>query len=98
MLRRAPGSAAPNMLDAAPSTNATTTIAQNATPPPARNAANVPSATARTASEAIMSGLRRQRSAATPAMSEKNAYGASRAKPTRPALAGECVTASVSSG
>jgi hypothetical protein len=85
-------------VEAAPSTAATTRIAQNVTSPATSASANAPIATTRTASAAIMSRLRLQRSAASPAMSEKNAYGATRAKPTRPAFAGECVTASVSSG
>ena len=46
-------------------------------------------ATARTPSAAIISRLRFQRSAATPAGRAKTAYGRSPAKPTMPACAGE---------
>lgn len=42
--------------------------------------------------------LRFQRSAATPASRLRSACGSIRAKPTTPAFAGDCVTASVNSG
>ena len=55
-------------------------------------------ASARTPSAAIIIRLRFQRSAAMPAGSAKSASGISRANETMPAFAGECVSASTSSG
>ena len=87
-----------NTVAAVPSTRATATIAQNWISPVATIAAKAPMATTRTTSEPIIRRLRLQRSAATPAASEKSPNGARRANVTSPAFAGEPVTASVSSG
>ena len=61
-------------------------------------AARLPIASTRTPSATIISRLRLQRSAANPAGSAKSTDGRLRANATMPALAGECVIASTSSG
>jgi hypothetical protein len=61
-------------------------------------AARQPIATTRTPSAAIISRLRFQRSAATPAGSANTAEGRVRANATMPAFAADPVTASTSSG
>ena len=96
--RSAPACAAEKSADAAPSTNATTGICQKTASPARIVAARLPIARTRTASAAIISALRFQRSAAAPASRPKSAYGTTRAKPTIPAFAGEWVSASTSSG
>jgi len=57
-----------------------------------------PTAKTRAASAAIIRRLRSRRSASTPAARLKRTTGRNCANETRPALAGECVSASVSSG
>jgi len=52
----------------------------------------------RTASLVTMTRLRGARSASTPAPKPKIAHGTTPAKPTTPARAGECVSASTSNG
>lgn len=81
-----------------PSTKATSGIAQKAIRCSRIVAARLPIASTRTPSAAIISRLRFQRSAATPAGSAKSAQGRVRANETIPAFAADPVTASTSSG
>ena len=82
----------------APSTNATIAICANEMFPRAIVTTMLAIRNTRTTSPAIISRLRGNRSAATPAANPKSAHGRMRAKPTMPAFAGECVTASTSKG
>ena len=77
---------------------ATATISANGTVPIARATGSDASATALTASLAIIRCLRLTRSASAPAGSASAATGTLKAKPTIPALAGDPVTASTSRG
>src|SRR6266498_3720488 len=77
----------------APSTKATTGISTNGRWPLAAATPSVASATTRTTSETIISHFRFTRSTTTPAGSAKSTQGTSRANPTRPAFAGEFVSA-----
>ena len=96
--RNAPVWAATKKVAPVPSTKATSATCQNATWSSRIVAARLASATARTPSATIISHLRFQRSAATPASSVNSAKGISRANATTPAFAGEWVTTRTSSG
>ena len=96
--RRAPARAAVKSAEPPPSTKATSAIAQKTAPPARIATMRAAIAATRTPSAAIISHLRFQRSAASPAGSASSAMGRPRAKATRPAFAAEPVTASTSSG
>jgi hypothetical protein len=81
-----------------PSTNATSAIGTTDTWWTATATTSADTATIRTPSAAIMIRLRLNRSATTPATTPKSAQGTMRAKPTMPACAAECETASTSRG
>ena len=80
-----------------PSTKATTGTSTKDAWPEATAAPRLPSAHTRTMSDPIISRRRFHRSTATPKGSAKSAHGTSRAKPVRPAFAGECVSDRTSS-
>ena len=81
-----------------PSTNATMGICQYGSTSSPRVRAMLPTATARNASEMIISALRLKRSDRTPENGPNNTAGAIRVKDTTPASAGEWVMASTTSG
>src|SRR5579862_29107 len=82
----------------APSTNATRTIWANVMRPIAIAATRLAIRATRTTSPVSITRFRGRRSVTMPAAKPKSAQGRTRMNPTTPAFAGECVTASTSSG
>jgi hypothetical protein len=81
-----------------PSTKATTAICTTVARCMASVTTRDSTAAMRTTSQTIITRLRFDRSATTPAAKPNSAHGTMRAKPTIPACAGDPVTASTSSG